>query len=85
MEHGCELLGRLRRYEEESVVLRKLLDQRSFRLGSRGNWYERLALIHERYLKNKPKALAICIEGIEDPHVWMGMLYYVCRISYQYN
>ncbi|KAI8049152.1 hypothetical protein BDF22DRAFT_758528 [Syncephalis plumigaleata] len=47
MEHGAELLGRLRRYEEEVVILRKLLDQRSYKLGSRGNWYERLALIHD--------------------------------------
>ncbi|KAI9592881.1 VRR-NUC domain-containing protein [Syncephalis fuscata] len=74
MEHGSELLGRLKRYQDEAVLLQKLLNQHSFRLGTRGSWYERLALVQERYLKDKRAALAICIKGIEDPNVWMAKL-----------
>ncbi|RKP26820.1 hypothetical protein SYNPS1DRAFT_21491 [Syncephalis pseudoplumigaleata] len=62
----------LARFSAEAMLLRKLLSQCSFRLGARGGWYERLALVQERYLKDKPKALAVCIEGLEDPHVWMA-------------
>jgi Fanconi-associated nuclease 1 len=73
---GVFVLGKLHRHEEEAEVLRSLLDQKVFRRGRRGDWYDRLALITAHYppskkpndvRKAKRDALAISIAGIEDP------------------
>lgn len=79
---SAHCLGRFKMYEKEKKVLHALLDQKVFRRGRRGAWYDRLALIYSNYSdfgltiereKNKAKAkgrqeaLKICVQGIEDP------------------
>lgn len=75
LEHGTQILARLQEYELESIILRKLLDQSLYRIGKRGEWYNRLALVQALHLKSRPErerkkqALATCIEAIQDPRV----------------
>lgn len=75
LDHGTELLGKLHEYELEAIVLQKLIDQRFYRLGKRGKWYTRLALVQSNYLnKEQPRlqkktALKTCIDAIHDPRV----------------
>ncbi|CAO3644389.1 unnamed protein product [Cunninghamella blakesleeana] len=75
IEHGTKALSRLQEYSLEAVILQKLIDQEIYRLGKRGKWYERLALIQSKYLKDIPErtrkkmALQTCINGIQDPKV----------------
>ncbi|RCH85821.1 hypothetical protein CU098_000182, partial [Rhizopus stolonifer] len=75
LDHGTELLAKLKEYELEALVLQKLLDQHMYRLGKRGKWYERLALVQANYLHKdqvrlqKKKALGTCINAIHDPRV----------------
>lgn len=42
--------GRLHQYAEEHALLEELLDQRLFHLARRGAWYQRKALLEERYM-----------------------------------
>ncbi|RKP10812.1 hypothetical protein THASP1DRAFT_21527 [Thamnocephalis sphaerospora] len=70
MGHGLKALARLKRYEDEAALLCKLLDQRTYCIGARGVWYERLALVQERYLHDRRAALATCGRALEDPTVW---------------
>lgn len=80
LEHGTQILARLQEYTLESIILRKLLDQSLYRLGKRGEWYNRLALVQSLHLKSLPererkkKALATCIEAIQDPRVHQSMI-----------
>ncbi|KAI9282751.1 hypothetical protein BY458DRAFT_428722 [Sporodiniella umbellata] len=62
----------------ESLILQKLLSQSIYRLGKRGKWYERLALVQMTYLgKNDVKAtreqrkcaLETCIKALHDTTV----------------
>ncbi|KAI8384136.1 hypothetical protein BD560DRAFT_431379 [Blakeslea trispora] len=75
LDHGTELLAKLHEYELEALMLRKLLNQSIYRLGKRGKWYDRLALVQANYLgKNqgrihKKTALQTCIDAIHDPRV----------------
>jgi len=43
-------LGRLHRYKEEHELLTELLDQHLFHPARRGSWYQRKALVEERYM-----------------------------------
>lgn len=43
-------LGRLHRYEEEHRLLTELLSQNLFHPARRGSWYQRKALLEERYM-----------------------------------
>jgi len=47
---AAHVLGRLHRYKEEHELLTELLRQRLFHLGRRGSWYQRKALLEERYM-----------------------------------
>ncbi|KAK1833832.1 VRR-NUC domain-containing protein [Podospora conica] len=47
---AASALGRLHRYEEEHKLLSELLSQRLFHPGRRGSWYQRKALLEERYM-----------------------------------
>ncbi|KAI8340588.1 VRR-NUC domain-containing protein [Chlamydoabsidia padenii] len=75
LEHGTKALSKLQEYSLEALVLQKLIDQRIYRQGKRGKWYDRLALIQANYLKDIPErqrkkmALQTCISGIQDPRV----------------
>ncbi|EEB89629.1 hypothetical protein MPER_12252, partial [Moniliophthora perniciosa FA553] len=73
MYKAAEAMGPLKRYEEEFALLQKLLSQRYWRRGKRGEWYQRRALIQEAYLskrggkKTKDKAvLAEAWEGLVE-------------------
>ncbi|CAO3697136.1 unnamed protein product [Rhizopus stolonifer] len=78
LDRGTEILARLHEYQMESLILKKLLSQCIYRLGKRGKWYERLALIEMNYLeKSNPKkirelkkcALKTCIDALHDTTV----------------
>ncbi|KAI8391174.1 VRR-NUC domain-containing protein [Radiomyces spectabilis] len=75
LEHGTKCLAKLREYELEALILRKLIDQKVYRLGKRGHWYNRLALVQMTHLRSKvdrqhkKDALQTCIEAIQDPRV----------------
>lgn len=75
LDHGTELLGKLHEYELEALILQKLIDQKFYRLGKRGKWYDRLALVQSKYLNKdrvrfqKKTALKTCIDAIHDPRV----------------
>lgn len=68
---GAVVLARFKLREREKEVLHALLDQRVFRRGRRGDWYDRLALITALYSddqrKGKKEALAISVQGMQDP------------------
>ncbi|KAK9680338.1 hypothetical protein K7432_015971, partial [Basidiobolus ranarum] len=73
MEYGVKLMASLKDHEREKILLRKLLDQKIFRLGKRGVWYERLALVSAHYTHNKregfKRTLEVCLEAIHDDHL----------------
>ncbi|KAN0065096.1 hypothetical protein ACQY0O_001592 [Thecaphora frezii] len=68
---GAACLARFKLYDREREVLVRLLGQRLFRRGRRGDWYDRLALITALYSadpkQGKKEALQISIRGIQDP------------------
>lgn len=68
---GATVLARFKMREREKEVLQALLDQKVFRRGRRGDWYDRLALITALYSddqrKGKREALAISVRGMQDP------------------
>ncbi|KAK4189017.1 VRR-NUC domain-containing protein [Podospora australis] len=47
---AAHVLGRLHRYKEEHELLTELLEQRLFHPARRGSWYQRKALLEERYM-----------------------------------
>jgi fanconi-associated nuclease 1 len=48
---GAYVLSRFHEYEKEWEVLSELLDQKLFRRGRRGEWWERRALIEVIFIK----------------------------------
>jgi len=78
---GAYVLSRFHDYEREWEVLSELLDQKLFRRGRRGEWWERRALIEERYMwqtdtsmsnpqvrkKWLKKSLETCELALQDP------------------
>lgn len=75
LDHGTALLAKLHEYELEALILQKLINQNCYRLGKRGKWYDRLALVQSRYINKdqarsqKKLALKTCIDAIHDPRV----------------
>ncbi|TKY85377.1 hypothetical protein EX895_005539 [Sporisorium graminicola] len=68
---GATVLARFKQREREKEVLKALLDQKVFRRGRRGDWYDRLALVTALYSedqrKGKREALQISVRGLQDP------------------
>ncbi|GAC99060.1 hypothetical protein PHSY_006657 [Pseudozyma hubeiensis SY62] len=68
---GATVLARFKLRDREKEVLQALLDQKVFRRGRRGDWYDRLALITALYSddqrKGKRQALEISVRGMQDP------------------
>jgi len=80
---GVYVLGRFKQHKREHSVLAALLSQRFFQPARRGGWYQRKALIEEKYMSdldadtNAPKearikewrrkALSTCETGLQDP------------------
>ncbi|GAA5816836.1 hypothetical protein MFLAVUS_010370 [Mucor flavus] len=75
LDHGTTLLAKMHEYELEALILQKLIDQKFYRLGKRGKWYQRLALVQSKYLNKdqvraqKKLALKTCVNAIHDPKV----------------
>ncbi|RUS18970.1 hypothetical protein BC937DRAFT_88121 [Endogone sp. FLAS-F59071] len=72
LEHATRVLTRLHYYDREADLLRALLAQRVYRLGKRGAWYDRLALVlgvHGKDRTSKKEALKVCTEALVDREV----------------
>ena len=61
-------LFRLKRYEEAVCLLKKLVSQKIYCPTRRGNWYDELVRILDRYI-DKTEAIAFCDEALSDPFV----------------
>ncbi|KAG2204394.1 hypothetical protein INT46_006946 [Mucor plumbeus] len=81
LDHGTELLGKMHEYDLEVLILQKLLNQNLYRLGKRGKWYSRMALVQTLHIKSDPPrlqkkiALLTCINAIHDSRVHQIYLY----------
>jgi len=79
LQKGLAVLARFKEYEREVQVLEALIQQRHFRRGKRGQWYDRLALVLMSHLAAKEaanseqrrmhenSALYTCQHGLSDP------------------
>ncbi|KAI8996762.1 VRR-NUC domain-containing protein [Pilobolus umbonatus] len=90
LDHGRHILAKSHEFLLEATILTKLLDQTRYRRGTRGKWYERLALIQMTHLvknqKNKrdvrimkKKALETCLRAIRDQHVHQTYLHSIYK------
>jgi Fanconi-associated nuclease 1 len=66
VQKGADALGTLKEYDCELEVLEALLNQRRWRRGRRGKWYERRALILTRYCDKSPETLMRTMRGLLD-------------------
>ncbi|BFZ62220.1 hypothetical protein YB2330_003305 [Saitoella coloradoensis] len=76
---GAYALSRFHEYQREHAVISALLGQRLYRRGKRGEWYDRKALIEQRYMaspdqpaevkKWKKLAAGTCEAALQDPDV----------------
>ncbi|KAI0306703.1 hypothetical protein B0F90DRAFT_1814554 [Multifurca ochricompacta] len=66
VQKGAEALGTLKEYDRELEVLEALLNQRRWRRGRRGKWYERRALVLTRYGDKSPETLRRAMRGLID-------------------
>jgi len=66
VQKGAEALGILKEYDRELEVLEALLNQRRWRRGRRGKWYERRALVLTRYCDKCPETLGRAVRGLLD-------------------
>ncbi|KAI9446590.1 VRR-NUC domain-containing protein [Lactarius indigo] len=66
VQKGAEALGVLKDYDRELEVLEALLNQRRWRRGRRGKWYERRALVLTRYGDKSPETLRRAMLGLID-------------------
>jgi fanconi-associated nuclease 1 len=76
VQKGAEALGILKDYDRELEVLEDLLNQRRWRRGRRGKWYERRALVLIRYGDQSPetlrRAMLGLIDSLNDPDTHLG-------------
>lgn len=88
LDHGTTLLAKMHEYELESVILQKLISQNFYRLGKRGKWYQRLALVQSKYLNKdqvrtqKKLALQTCIDAIHDPRVHQSKVFTILKYAF---
>ncbi|RDX56460.1 hypothetical protein OH76DRAFT_1550917 [Lentinus brumalis] len=68
---GAYALGILKEYHEELEILEMLLEQRRWRRGRRGRWYERAALVLMNHLKEEDdcyeQAMQVVVRALKDP------------------
>ncbi|KAJ2771612.1 hypothetical protein IWQ56_001714, partial [Coemansia nantahalensis] len=95
VERGARFAANLKRFEDERVILESLLSQTAYRVGRRGDWYERLALLHATHLRPKrargdaqaldqvaqalAQARAVCVRALDDGHVNRVSLHAISR------
>ncbi|KAI0282107.1 VRR-NUC domain-containing protein [Russula aff. rugulosa BPL654] len=66
VQKGADALGALKEYDRELEVLEDLLNQRRWRRGRRGKWYDRRALVLTRYCDKSPETLRRAVHGLLD-------------------
>ena len=66
VQKGADALGILKEYDRELEVLEDLLNQRRWRRGRRGKWYDRRALVLTRYCDKSPETLRRAVRGLLD-------------------
>jgi hypothetical protein len=66
VQKGADALGTLKEYDRELEVLEDLLNQRRWRRGRRGKWYDRRALVLTRYGDKSPETLRRAVRGLLD-------------------
>jgi len=66
VQKGADAFGTLKEYDRELDVLEALLNQRRWRRGRRGKWYDRRALILTRYCDKSPETLRRAVRGLLD-------------------
>ena len=82
---GSYALGILKEFDAELEVLEALLQQRRWRRGRRGRWYERRALIHMTYMEKTRPVYQTAYDGVwqaledEDTHIGEHMLLRTAR------
>ncbi|PIA13903.1 hypothetical protein COEREDRAFT_48057 [Coemansia reversa NRRL 1564] len=95
VERGAKFAANLKQYSDERDILETLLSQTAYRLGRRGEWYERLILLYTTHLHPKRAksdvqtvekhtqsliyARDICIRSLHDEHVNRVSLHAISR------
>ncbi|KAL7751130.1 hypothetical protein RI367_003334 [Sorochytrium milnesiophthora] len=83
LEFGIDLLKSEKQYAEVSELLQLMLAQHFFRRGSRGDWYNNLALIQQRYLEPRQAQLKAarqtCMDALHDKYCHTAQLLAIQR------
>ncbi|KAK3991222.1 VRR-NUC domain-containing protein [Cladorrhinum sp. PSN332] len=77
---AAHVLGRLHRYREEHALLTELLTQRLFHPSRRGSWYQRKALLEERYMWQDDPDPVSTHSDIQKKH-WLQMALITCETA----
>ncbi|KAJ2081867.1 hypothetical protein H4R24_002024 [Coemansia sp. RSA 988] len=94
-ERGAKFAANLKQFSDECDILEMLLSQTAYRLGRRGEWYERLILLYtthllpkranggaqtsEKRMRSLVYARDICIRSLHDEHVNRVSLHAISR------
>ena len=74
--------GRLHEYDKEYALLQELLDQRLLHLARRGAWYQRKALLEERYMAAVASSPDFADEGQQKKY-WLRKALDTCEQALQ--
>ncbi|KAK4458586.1 VRR-NUC domain-containing protein [Cladorrhinum samala] len=75
---AAHVLGRLHRYREEHELLTELLSQHLFHPARRGSWYQRKALLEERYMWQDDPDPVSASPDIQKRH-WLQIALITCE------
>ncbi|KAJ2483286.1 hypothetical protein IWW56_000478 [Coemansia sp. RSA 2131] len=92
-ERGARFAANTKQFARERDVLESLLSQDAYRLGKRGEWHERLVLLHTTHLRPKgttsearaqtmdalERARSACVRALDDVHVNRISLHAISR------
>nr|CAB3244629.1 fanconi-associated nuclease 1-like [Phallusia mammillata] len=67
-----EILQKMKKYDEASDLLKKLLGQNDFCLSRKGYWAERLALNYDQHMHDEKRAMEVVTEMLSDKYVRVG-------------
>ncbi|CAK7222833.1 hypothetical protein SEUCBS140593_005037 [Sporothrix eucalyptigena] len=82
VHYVAHCLGRLHEYAEEYALLKELLDQRLLHLARRGSWYQRKALLEERYMATATPDPAYSDETQQKKY-WLRKALHTCEEALQ--
>ncbi|CAB3365480.1 Hypothetical predicted protein [Cloeon dipterum] len=71
MTNGIEALSKLKEFDSIIYILKDLLDQSCYCVRLRGDWYEKMALIYSKHIKNVNEVVRVIFKGMTDPKVDM--------------